>query len=317
MIFLLVNKFINNYYNKELGQDKDWVIYTDTDSCFTSALPIIKHRYPNIDENDDAIMTKATLEVCSEVQTYVNKMFDVIAKDMFNLKKHGFDAKQEVVAKTSFFLIKKRYTQLIINKGGVPCDELEIKGIDVVRTSFPLKFRNFMNKFVVDILKKVPKSKIDEEILDIQRDMEKSSIIEVAKNTSVKFISQDKATNYDPPNRSPFNFIKGTPAQVKAGLGYNDLLVHMKLSKKHQKIMHGQKIKWVYLAENPYGLEALAMKADGTDPKPILQFIEDYIDKKAMYKYELKGKLEDFYKVLNWTYPDENTANAAKFFIFD
>jgi hypothetical protein len=91
----------------------------------------------------------------------------------------------------------------------------------------------------------------------------------------------------------------------------------MKLSKKHQKIMHGQKIKWVYLAENPYGLEALAMKADGTDPKPILQFIEDYIDKKAMYKYELKGKLEDFYKVLNWTYPDENTANAAKFFIFD
>jgi DNA polymerase elongation subunit (family B) len=314
-----VGKFINQYYNKEMStsSDKDWVIYTDTDSCFTSALPIIKHRHPNIDRENEAEMTKATLSVCTEVQSYVNKMFDVIAKSMFNLDKHGFDAKQEVVAKTSFFLAKKRYTQFIINKGGVPLEELEIKGIDVVRTSFPMKFRNFMHKFLVDILKKIDKSMVDASILDFQRDVENSSIVEVAKNTSVKFISQDKAKNYDPPNRAPFNFVLGTPAQVKAGLAYNDLLVHFKLNKKYQKILNGQKIKWVYLTENTYGLDAIAMKADGTDPKQMLEFIESYIDKKAMYEKELKGKLQDFYIVMNWVYPDANTFNASKFFSFD
>ena len=122
--------------------------------------------------------------------------------------------------------------------------------------------------------------------------------------------------HYDPPNRPPFNFVKGTAAQVKAGLGYNDLLTFLKLNKKHQKILNGQKIKWIYLTENPYGLEAIAMKADGTDPKQILTFIDDYADKKAMYTKELKSKLQGFYTVLNWTYPDENTTNASKFFVF-
>ena len=32
-------------------------IYTDTDSVFFSALPLIKHRYPDIDTNDAKLMS--------------------------------------------------------------------------------------------------------------------------------------------------------------------------------------------------------------------------------------------------------------------
>lgn len=51
--------------------------------------------------------------------------------------------------------------------------------------------------------------------------------------------------------------------------------------------MNGQKIKWVYLMENDYGIDALAMKADGTDPKEILDFIEKYIDRNQLYNHLL------------------------------
>ena len=315
-IIKTAGKSINQYYKTVLKEDGDYLIYTDTDSCFASALPIIQKTMPDIDLKNEEQMTHAILKVCGEVQTFVNQMFDVMADRMFNVQKHRFDAKQEVIAKTSFWLAKKRYAQFIINKGGVVCDELEVKGIDVVRTSFPAKFRTFMHGFLIDLLKKVDKETIDKNILDFKESIKTLNVIDIAKNTSVKFSSQDKTKVYDSNKRPAFKFVSGTPAQAKAALAYNDLLVKWNLVKSVPKILHGQKIKWVYMKQNEYGIEGLAMKADGTDPDQIMDFILKYVDREAMYEQELKSKLEDFYKVLGWDYPNENDAKASEFFGF-
>jgi len=317
-IIKTANKAINQYYKKTLNdtENKDYVIYVDTDSCFASALPIIKHKMPDIDLNDEKQMTEAILKVCTEAQKHVNDTFNVMADRMFNVQKHRFDAKQEVIAKTSFWLAKKRYAQFIINKGGIECDELEVKGIDVVRTSFPIRFRKFMEQFLQNILRKVPKEEIDESILKFKESMTSYSVIEIAKNTSVKFVSQDKVNDYNPKSRHPFQMIKGAPAQVKAGCYYNDLLKLWQLDNEIPEIFHGQKIKWVYLKQNPFGMECIAMKADGTDPQRILEFIEQYVDRDAMYEQELKSKLIDFYNVLSWDYPNETDAKLGEFFSF-
>ncbi len=309
------DKAVNQYFKSELGDDdKDHIIYCDTDSVFASALPLIEKNHPDMDINNEGQMTDAILKVAGDVQEYVNKFYDVMAKRFFNLDKHRFDIKQEVIAKTSFWLAKKRYAQFIINNGGVEVDELEVKGIDVVRTSFPIKFKEFMLQFLQDLLRKVSKDIIDESILNFKEKMSSYSIFELAKNTSVKFISQNNKTNYDPKDRHQFNVVKGTPAQVKAALHYNDLLRLWKLDKLVEPIMHGQKIKWVYLKQNQYGIECIALKADDTDPDEIIEFIEQYVDKNAMYEQELKGKLKDFYKVLNWDFPSNNLSN--EFFSF-
>ena len=108
----------------------------------------------------------------------------------------------------------------------------------------------------------------------------------------------------------------GTPAQAKSALAYNDLLKTWKLAKDVPPIFHGQKIKWVYLKQNVYGIEGIAMKADGTDPDRVVEFIEQYVDRNAMYEQELKGKLLDFYNVLNWSYPNETDVKLEEFFSF-
>jgi DNA polymerase elongation subunit (family B) len=315
-IIKTAGKSINQYYKNVLKEDGDYLIYTDTDSCFASALPIIQKTMPEIDLKDEEQMTKSILQVCGEVQSFVNQMFNIMADRMFNVQVHRFDAKQEVIAKTSFWLAKKRYCQFIINKGGVVCDELEVKGIDVVRTSFPAKFRSFMQEFLIDLLKKADKETIDQKILDFKENIKNLNIVDIAKNTSVKFESQDKTKSYDNNKRQPFKFLSGTPAQAKAALAYNDLLVKWNLVKSVPKILHGQKIKWVYLKQNEYGIEGIAMKADGTDPDQIMDFITKYVDREAMYEQELKSKLVDFYSVLKWDYPNENDAKASEFFGF-
>jgi hypothetical protein len=40
------------------------------------------------------------------------------------------------------------------------------------------------------------------------------------------------------------------------------------------------------------------------------------MDRDTMYEQELKSKLVDFYKVLNWEYPNSNWKAASAFFEF-
>lgn len=310
---------INEYYKMVLEEEKDYVVYTDTDSCFVSAIPIIEKKYPNVDRKDPKAMSEATLEITGEVQVFVNKFFDLMAKHFFNLDKHRFDVKQELISKTSFWLAKKRYAQLVINKEGKMLDhpELEVKGIDVVRTSFPAKFRTFMETFLIDLLTgDKTQHQIDSDIIDFKKGMKNLKVEDLAKNTSVKFISRDGKKNYNPKGRKPFHFEPGTPAQVKAALAYNDMIHHFKLDKLVEPIFHGQKIKWVYLKQNKFSIDSIALKADDTDPEEIMQFIEQYIDRNALYERELMSKLEDFYKVLGWHYPTESSMLASQFFDF-
>jgi hypothetical protein len=58
------------------------------------------------------------------------------------------------------------------------------------------------------------------------------------------------------------------------------------------------------------------MKADGTDPDKIMDFINVYVDRNAMYEQELKGKLLDFYNILNWSYPSQSDVTLNEFFSF-
>ena len=115
---------------------------------------------------------------------------------------------------------------------------------------------------------------------------------------------------------SKFKYIKGTTAQAKAALFYNDLLQHWELDKIVPPIFHGQKIKWVYLKNNEYGSDCIALKADGTDPDRIMDFVNQYVDRNAMYEQELKGKLLDFYNILNWDYPNQTDKKLGEFFSF-
>lgn len=300
----------------KIEENLDNIIFADTDSCFASALPIIKKIMPEVDITDEKQMTDAILKVASMVQNNINKMFDTMAIRMFNLKEHRFDIKQEVIAKSSIWLAKKRYAQLIINKGGIEVDELEIKGIDIVRSSFPKAFQIFMKQFVIKLLNKVDYQEIKNDLLKFEGDIDKLSVFDISKTTSVRFISDDETKNYNPPIRNRFKSVRGSPVSVKAALGYNDLLHELKLDKDVVPIKNGQKIKWIYLKENPYGLDTMAFKADGTDPKQIIDFIDVYIDKNRMYDQELKGKLQNFYDILKWEFPSTNTSNAENFFSF-
>ena len=300
----------NQYYSKNIGETKDYNIYVDTDSIFLSAVDFVKARNPNIDENSDEQMIPAILEVAQEVEAHINKVYDTMSLKLFNIHKHRFDIKQETIAKSGFWVSKKRYAQWIINDNTVNCDKLDVKGLDVKRSSFPTYFKEVMSTVLMDILKDEDKNLIDEYILTKRTEMETTDFIDIAKNSAVKGMSK-----YTFKNQAIGEFMKGTPAHVKAALTYNQLLKYYNCAYKYEPMKDGDKIKYVYLKNNPLGLDSVGLTGYN-DPKQVLDLVEQYIDYEKIWERELENKLDDFYLAMKWAKPSPNLKTASKFFQF-
>ena len=309
-------KVTNSYYNKLLKDDKDYCIYTDTDSVFYSALPLVKNRLPNADTTDDKFMTEQILDIASEVQTYINKSYDYFAKNFLNIQdEHRFEIKQEVIAKSAFWVTKKRYGQWIINDGGTPCEKLDVKGLDIVRSSFPPSFRDFMTKVLKAILAKVGKERIDEFILNFKKSLHNETVENIALPTGVKGIKKytKKKTTRGFGGKSMFTEMeKGAPVYVKASVVYNDLLKHFNAN-NCEPIRNASKIRWVYLKDNPFNIDAVAFKGYN-DPKEIMDFITQYIDRDKLFDKALRKKIQMFYDSMKWDMPVDKKVSIERFF---
>jgi len=303
---------INEYYNKELGAGKkDHVIYIDTDSTYVSGLPLLEKREPDIDMTDEKLVSNRILDIAAEVQDYLNHSYDFLAKKIFNLDKHRFEIKREYVAKSGFWISKKRYAQWIINDNGLVVDRIGVKGMDVVRSSFPKAFRELMSDILKDILEGTPKEEVDEKILEFRKNLHELPLSDIAKVTSVKNMKKYKVGKDE--HRGVRK--KGTPAHVKASFAFNELLKHFNIDKKHSPIRSGDKVKWIYLKQNPLNLNGMAFRGY-EDPPQVIDFIKKHADYDKIFERELESKLKDFYTALGWIMVSAHLKNASKFFDF-
>jgi DNA polymerase elongation subunit (family B) len=302
-------KITNHFYNKELGTADDYVIYIDTDSIFASAVPLIKKRFPN-QELTETMMTQRIMEICAEVQDYLNVSYDYFAKKFCNIDDHVFDIKQEVVAKTGLFITKKRYGLRIINDAGRKVNKIHVKGLDTIRSNFAIAMKELLQNVLDDILADVPKEKIDERISIFKRNMTSLHYDVLANPIGVKGIGKYEVKD----SENAFSqYKKGTPVHVKSAINYNSLIEYWYEGRKYEKIGNGNKIKWVYLKENEFGFDTIAYKGY-EDPPQILDMIKKYIDHNKMYEQAMSKKIDMFYQALNWGGVEDKTTSMNRFF---
>jgi DNA polymerase elongation subunit (family B) len=303
----------NIKYNKELGtKDVDSNIYIDTDSVFFSAVPLMNKRFPNWKSETQDVIAGYVDGIAGEVQDYLNNFYDILSEKVFNVSKdkHRFEIKKEFVAKSGLWVAKKRYAQWIIMNNGVPMDKLDVKGLDVKRSSFPKAFQDIMAEVLISILRGETEQEISDKVLAFKKKMTEYDVKDVAKNAPVKELSK-----YMGKKRQPFQVEKGTPAHIKAAIAYNDCLKHFDSPFKYSPMRNGDKIKWVYLKDNPLGLDGLGFTGYD-DPQEIIDFVATYVDHNKIFERELKGKLQDFFDAVGWGEVVSEQRTAEKFFSF-
>ena len=282
-------------------EDTNYCTYSDTDSIYMHAEPLLRFRFSNFDEMSAEEKDDALESIAMDYEKIVTKSYDNLSKDVFRAKgKHRLEMKTECVIRSAYFRATRRYAQWITKQEGIVKESLDVKGLEFKKANFPPVLGKFFHQTLVDVLKGTEQSEIDNRVKEFKNKILDGTIplTELGNPTSVKKLN--KYTERKARAGEMFSIIgKGAPASVKAAIIYNDLLKFWGLHKNHNYITQGSKIKWIYMKPNPYQIEAIAF-LDWDIPEKIHTFIEEYADRKKIFESILLNKLEGFYNDLGW-----------------
>ena len=293
--------------------DYNFCAYVDTDSNYFNAEPLLKHLYPNFEEMSEEEKDDVLEQVALKYQDIITADYDRLARDCFNVQEHRLEMKTECVIRSAYFRATRRYAQWITKQEGIAKESLDIKGLEFRKANFPPIFGKFFNDILEMILKGTEQKEIDDLILNFRKKiMSKDTDITLLGNpTSVKTLNE--YIGRKPRAGEVMTEIKkGAPANVKAAIRYNDLLRFWNI-KGHSEIVQGDKIKWIYLIDNPYKIDAIGFLSFDM-PDKMRTFLNDYADRKKSFETILQSKLENFYNDLGWTL--NLNPNINKFFSF-
>ncbi len=200
----------------------------------------------------------------------------------------------------------------VTNKEGIAVEELDMKGLELMKSNMNKMFKEFGKTFIQNILFGKNKTEIDKSILDFYKSLKTIDPRQLGKPTGVKQIS-----SYTTPARAGemFSVFKlKAPANTKAAVRYNDLLRFKRFDKQYESIIEGDKIFIINLKPNVYKLETIGLP-NAKVPEEIEKFVREFIDIDEIFESLLLNKLKELYKDLKWQFPLLNE-NISKFFKF-
>ena len=282
-------------------EDNNYCAYVDTDSNYFNAEPILLHLFPNFESLSDKEKDNKLEKVALAYQDIITEHYDHLAKDCFNISSHRLEMKTECVIRSAYFRATRRYAQWITKQEGIEKEILDIKGLEFMKANFPPILGEFFNDILQQVLKGVDNESIIKQIKSFKSEILKGKIplTKLGNPTSVKKLKKYRGRKASA--GEIFSDIeKGAPAPVRAAIRYNDLLKFWKLDKKHNQITMADKVKWIYLKDNPYKIEALAF-LDYDMPDKIKDFLAIYADRQKVFESILLNKLEGFFSDLGWS----------------
>jgi DNA polymerase elongation subunit (family B) len=282
-------------------EETNYCTYSDTDSIYMHAEPLLRFRHNNFDKMNAEEKDNALESIAMEYEGVVTKSYDKLAKDVFRADEHRLEMKTECVIRSAYFRATRRYAQWITKQEGIVNETLDVKGLEFKKANFPPVLGRFFKKALVDVLKGATQAEIDDRLKIFKKQILDGSIplTELGNPQAVKKLK--KYTARKARAGEMFSVMeKGAPAAVKATMVYNDLLRFWGLHKNHASIAQGDKVKWIYLKQNPYQVDAIAF-LEWDLPEKMRTFIEQYADRKKIFESILLNKLEGFYSDLGWT----------------
>lgn len=311
--------FVNDIIHTDTKQPEDqevidYVFMSDTDSLYIDMRPVLK--YADINTEDDNEVIEFTAKYAERMSNKLNKFYQTFTPERFNSKVNRLEMKSETIGKSLYVSAKKQYAQFIVYKKGVYIkpdskDAWDFKGLDFFKSSTSKLFRDFGQGLIKDVLFNKPKQHIDKCILDFRETFKTLPIEDCCKPTGLNKYKEYHGGK----GKGIFSkILPHCPVNTKASIFHNDILKFRELDKQYSLIQVGDKIRWAYVKPNPFNIEVVAYNPE--DPCPdILDFIEKYIDREAIFDKGIVLKLQKIYTNLKWGKINFNS-NTLRFFKF-
>jgi len=315
----------NRMLTGKYDYDGDCILYSDTDSTYFSAVPVL----PVESEFD----LDGALALYDHISDTVSDTFPKFLLDKFNAPLEAgkvMKAGREVVGRAGLFITKKRYAiQCLDIEGWQPeGGKLKIMGMDIKRSDTPEFIQDFLEDALRDALNGVDESDVISNIRDFktqfrQLDSWRKGMPKRVNNltpytkkyerikgidTRSELLRAGKTSN----KKSTENNM--IPGHVSASIHWN-YLKKMHGDQYSMNITDGMKVIVCKLRSNPMGYNAVAYPVD--EPHLPTWFQELPFDDEAMEQSVLTKKISNVLGAMGWDLSLANSvANLEEFFDF-
>jgi hypothetical protein len=294
---------INQFMNKLLKSNSDYVIASDTDSIYLRISELVDKVYGNkVKSMDKQKIIEFMDKVCEEkLQPFIDESYQELAEYVHAFKQK-MRMKREGLSDKGVWTAKKRYILNVYNNEGVQYKEphLKVMGLEMVKSSTPSAIRRKMEE-TIKIIIRGTESEVQEYITKFKSEFNSLPPEEISFPRGVNGLKEY--------SDSVMMYKKGTPIHVKGAILYNHYLKKMDLTKKYPLIQEGEKLKFTYLKQpNPF--KDMVISYPGRLPPEFglhefvnydLQFEKAYLDPVKIilncigWNAEKVNSLEDFF----------------------
>lgn len=274
------SEYIGKWFKEHYDQD-DTLVYGDTDSNYFQI---------------EGFVNKVIGEGTDFTEENINQLCDILDKDFvpavnehcwditqnyFHSPLNRIEFKRETFCTEGLFLAKKRYILHVRNDEGVYVDKFKYTGVEVKKSELP--------QIIKDFLKRIIESSMTENWDGAKYKEEISKIWDEYSELGFDDIGYYKGYNS---GKDPEGFLrhgKGASVHSKAVMYHNQLLDKLGLNSKYEKIMLGEKVRYLYVEKNnPYRVPVIAWK-NGSYPEEFNELF--HIDYVTMFEKQVISPL--------------------------
>ena len=292
---------INNFMNSTFKtNNKEYVIYIDTDSCYIEMTKFIENFLPN--EEDPYAIEKFLNKVCrTKVAQVLDTGYQNLAIKM-NAYEQKMNMKLEKISSRGIWVGKKKYVLKTYSNEGIvySAPVMSMTGIEAIRSSTPQVCRKSITE-ALEVVMLGDESNLHSFIRDFRDQWNEFTVEQIAFPRGVSDVNG--YTNRDGTFRS------GTPINSRAAIVYNKYLKDLNLT-KYETIGNGDKIKYVYLKlPNPVKSNVIAFPVEM--PKEFK--LEGFIDRDLQFQKAFLDPLTIILNTIGWS--SEKRSTLESFFL--
>jgi hypothetical protein len=232
--------YIEETLQKMLPQEKPYIVYGDTDSCYFQIEPFMnlyQEKNPNLSINE--YVEWADQFEKKVIQPVIQQTIDDFATELNAYNRDKIGVEREIIADSAVFTAKKKYYARVRDSEGTRYPEdspyIKVMGLEIIKSSTPKWSQKHLKEAIPRILDK-DETDLRNWVNEVKQNFVNADLNDIAAVGGVSSIDYDLQKDV-------------VPIGSRAAIRHNNYIEKHNLTNEYAPIQRGDKCKRLFLQE--------------------------------------------------------------------